>query len=45
LPAERDDTTEPRKSAGAVRRAAYARCVLPPIENRDPGDETAEDDS
>jgi hypothetical protein len=26
------------------RGTLYARCVLPPIENRDPGDETREDD-
>ncbi len=26
------------------RAAVYARPVLPPIENRDPGDETAEDE-
>jgi hypothetical protein len=27
------------------RAAVYARSVLPPIENRDPGDETSEDDA
>jgi hypothetical protein len=26
------------------RNALYARDVLPPLENRDPGDETAADD-
>jgi hypothetical protein len=26
------------------RAALYARDVLPPLENRDPGDETVEDD-
>ena len=29
---------------GSDRSALYARDVLPPLENRDPGDETAEDD-
>jgi hypothetical protein len=28
----------------ADRAALYARTVLPPIENRDPGDETTEDE-
>jgi hypothetical protein len=28
----------------ADRAALYARPVLPPIENRDPGDETTEDE-
>jgi hypothetical protein len=27
------------------RRGLYARDMLPPLENRDPGDETADDDA
>jgi hypothetical protein len=30
--------------SGADRATLYARPVLPPIENRDPGDETTEDE-
>jgi hypothetical protein len=30
--------------SGADRPELYARSMLPPLENRDPGDETSEDD-
>jgi hypothetical protein len=32
-------------AGGSDRCALYALDVLPPLENRDPGDETAEDDA
>ena len=31
-------------AGSAGRYALYARAVLPPLENRDPGDENPEDD-